>query len=658
MRFIELRPDPEREGFSLHPRITVLGGLNAAARVELVGFAHSIATGEDFGWGGTVEIHGVHMQIDRAIDLVGSIADSALIVEARALVDIAAEPGTIGECEVEAYREAVVASEAIDVDIAALAEELNAASALRSEMGARLAAARARIEPDAGRRLDLADGNLGRAARAAGRPDPWTGANAVPERYASLEVLLETIDEQLEALPSGDRPVLAAALASARAALSTGPVVLPEAAALAEAWMSLHQRLVGLESRMEAAGGGTEAVAARLEAARAAARAAEDAAVPLEVRAEQSDQLEALHERVIDMEGRVGRSIRRNTARREFEEARAALNAALDEIGYPTWAAFRMGNGLASVAADRVVEYDRTRAEWDAAETEWAELMARLERDTDLQTVLDAIDSALDQAIEILGADPYEGLDSEDPEILADSLRHHEVDAGTVGVESTDALAHLRSVLDACGSVGHQDLTSDIGLIALADTWLHVLGSADAAAVRILRDRERAAAELEELILLGSGSRRDRLDAERAAMYEAEEVVATNRESLIEINRTQLELHMLAATELAVAEEHDAKLELRDGAKVLERLAEHRMNKVTGGPCGIEAVAARLPRGKAGTVPLVVLMGDAEASALDGLSELPEDVQIIVVGDTPGLAEWVADQPYGTAKLARVHASA
>jgi len=654
MRFVELRPDPEREGFNLHPRITVLGGLDPAARVELVGFAHAVATGEDFGWGGTVEIHGVLMPIDRALDLVGSIADSALVVEARALIDIATDSDAVDGPEVEAYRESLAVREAIDHDIAALAEELNAASAVRSEMVARLAAARARLDPDAGRALDLADGELGRAARAADRPDPWTGMKDVPERCAHLEALLETLDDQLETLPSGDRAALAAALAAARASLSSGPTVCPEAAALAEAWMSLHQRLVGLESRMEAAGGGTEAVAARLDAARAGARAAEDAAVPRQIQAEQSTRLGELHERVIELERRAERSLRRAAARKDFEEARAELNAELDEIGYPTWAAFRMGNGFTSVGPDRLVEYERARADLDSAELEWAELMARMERDTELQEVLSAIDAALDAAIEILGHDPYEGLDSEEPDVLRNALRHHEVDAASVGVDSGEALDLLRKRLDTSGCVGHQDLTTDMGLMALADTWLEVLSTADAAAVRILRDRERASAELKELMLLGDGSRRDRLDTVRAAVHGAEELVTTNREGLLEINHTQLELHMLAATELAVAEEHDAKLELRKDAKVLERLAEHRMNTATGGPCGIEAIAARLPRGKAGAVPLVVLMGDAPVSALNGLRDLPDDVQVLVVGSSPELVAWTAAQPHGTAEFAQV----
>ena len=47
---------------------------------------------------------------------------------------------------------------------------------------------------------------------------------------------------------------------------------------------------------------------------------------------------------------------------------------------------------------------------------------------------------------------------------------------------------------------------------------------------------------------------------------------------------------------------------------------------------GIADVAARIPRGNAGPVPLVVLMGDAPADVLEPVVGLPDDVQIIVVG--------------------------
>ncbi len=656
MRFVDLRPSPVGDGIELHPRITVLRGLDPAARVAMVGFVHAVAGGETFEWTGTVEVHGIVMTLERALDLLGATSDAALIVEATNLLEVTADPAAAGSEAARDHQSAVDACQTIEDAIADLAEELSGSGRIRSDMQARLAATTARVDSEAGARLDRADGALARAARLADRPDPWTGMGDVSARIEQLESLVQSFDAHLSELPAGDRPSLAAAVAAARAALSNGSVQCPESAALAAAWSSLHQRLVGLESRMEAAGGGTEALAARLDAARAAARAAEDAAVPRSVLPEEAAELERLHERVLELEARSGRSMRRGASKKEFAQAKTELNDALEAIGYPTWAAFRMGNGMASVSPERLECYERSRAELEAAEIEWAELMARLERDTELQSVLNAIDQALDRAVDLLGADPYADSEDDDPDVLVGALLANRVEAASVGAGADDALGHLRATLDAAHAVGHQDLHSDAALIALGDTWSAVLAAADDAAVRILRDRERAAAELRELILLGDGSRVDRLDEEREAMWEAEGEVAEMRDALLEVTRIRLELHMLAATELTLAEEHDAKLELLEGAKVLERLAEHRFNRSSDGPRGIEAVTSRIPRGRGGAIPLVVLMGDAPLEALDTLLGLPDDVQTMVIGDTAGLAEWAADQEYGTARCIEVPA--
>lgn len=642
MRFLELRADEGIEPLRLHPRLTLVRGLDPAARVALVGFLHSVATGDTFGWEGTVEVHGVQMSLASALDVAGHTSDAAQIIEASTLIDAARADGVSGTDEAIAHSESLAACEQLEAEVTALADELSGAGTLRSDMTSRLSSAVARLDPDTSRRLDRADGELGRAARLADRPDPWTGMAEPEARVTSLESFIESLDAQLADLPSGDRAALAAALGTARVSVSVGEVPCPESGALVEAWMSLHQRLGGLESRIEATGGGTEAVAARLDAARSAARAAENAAVPRSVQAEETSRLEELHDRVLEMEAKAGRSIRRGTARKEFEEAQRDLNEALDDIGYPTWAAFRMGNGLASVSQAKLDEYERAREELESAEFEWAELMARLERETDLQSVLNAIDTALDHAVALLGFDPYADAADDDPELLADALRARTIDADSLPVDRDDAFAHLRSVLEETGCFGHTDVTSEPGLVGLAETWLRVLESGDAAAVRLLRDRERAAAELKELILLGAGSRVDRLDRERQAVHEAEAAVAVHRDALLDVNRARVELHMLLATELAVAEEHDAKLELLEGARVLERIARHRLDSVAGGPSGIGAVEAAVPRGLAGPIPLVVLMGDAPLSALDDVLELPDDVQILVLGDTDGMAEWTA----------------
>lgn len=651
MRFLELRADDVAPPLRLHPRLTFVRGLDPAARVALVGFVHSVATGESFGWRGVVEVHGVRMELDRALELIGPTAEAAQIIEASTLIDAATRGASGASDEAAAHAESLAACEQLEREAADLAEELSGAGRVRAEMTARLKGARERLDPACGPRLDRADGELGRAARRADRPDPWTGTSDPDQRIAHLETLIEGLDQELAQLPSGDRASLAAAVGTARAAVSPAEVVpCPEASALAEAWVSLHQRLSGLESRIEATGGGTEAVAARLDSARAAARAAEDAAVPRAVQEAESQHLEELHDEVLETEARAGRSIRRGAARREFEAAQKALNDALDEIGYPTWAAFRMGNGLASVSQAKLDEYERSRSELEAAEIEWAELMARLERDTDLQSVLNAIDAALDHGIALLGEDPYSG-DDDDPELLVAALRARTVAAASISVDRDDAIAHLRGVLTEAGCFGHAEVNSDAGLIALGDTWLRVLEAADEAAVRILRDRERAAAELKELILLGAGSRVDRLGVEREAVHEAEAAVAEHRGALLDVSRVRLELHMLLATELAVAEEHDAKLELLEGARVLERIARHRLDNLVGGPTGIDAVAASIPRGLGGAIPLVVLMGDAPMEALDDVLDLPIDLQIVVVGDTAEMVAWAARLPAGSVEV-------
>ena len=46
MRFLELRADEGIEPLRLHSRLTLVRGLDPAARVALVGFLHSVATTE------------------------------------------------------------------------------------------------------------------------------------------------------------------------------------------------------------------------------------------------------------------------------------------------------------------------------------------------------------------------------------------------------------------------------------------------------------------------------------------------------------------------------------------------------------------------------------------------------------------------------------
>ena len=640
MRFVELRHTPEGEAMQLHPRITWLRGLDPAARVAVVGLAHEVALGDMPEWDGIVEIDGTEYSLAEGVEEMGATAESALIIDAASLP--AAESDDSSTPSLEDYEASLTKLEDLNDRIEGLAEELAASGTVRADMKAELAEALERVDVEAGAALDHADGALGCAARAAARPDPWTGMSDVPTRIAELETQTVELEETLAALPTGDRPPLAAAAATARAAISSGAVPSPEAAALAQAWTSLHQRLRGLESRIEAAGGGTEAVAARLEDARAAARVAEDGAVPRPITKEEANELEVLHDAMIEAEQKTGRGVRRSANRAAFDRAEAALQAALGPLGYPTWAGFRMGNGLASVTDEALAAYEQSQEDLKVAEIEWAELMTRLERDTDLQDVLGAIDRALEHARELLDADPYAGGDANDPEVVTAALQALRVDADSVGVARDAAMTHLRQALEAAGAAGHGQLTSDAAVVALGDSWLSVLCAADDVAVRVLRDRERTAEELEALRELGEGSRVDQLDVERATVRTAEAAVAATRTALIDVMRARTQLHVLAATELSLAEEHDDRLVQRESAQVLVDLAERRLTGGAGADA-TEALVGRVPRGSAGSIPVVVVMGAAPASMLNRLQVLPDDVQILVIGEGAGMDDWLCE---------------
>lgn len=642
MRFVELRPAPDRGSFRLHPRITWLRGLDPATRVAVVGMVHDVALGQIPDWTGIAEIDGTDEPLAELIARLGATADSALIIDAASLPEPGEGPAapSTGRGELDVARRRL---EELDIRIRSIAEELAASGSVRSQMVAHLRSSKGQVDPDASTRLDRADGQLVRTARRANRPDPWTGMQDVPTRIAELGATIAELDATLDRLPSGDRPALAAAAATARSAIVRGSgasTPSPEAAALAQAWISLHQRLRGLESRMEAAGGGTEAVAARFEEARRATRAAADAAVPRKVTEAEIAELELLHERMIDAESRAGRGVRRGATRMAFDVAEKALQEALEPLGYPTWAALRMGNGMAAVPTEALVGYDIAQKELEDAELEWAQLMARLERDTDLQDVMTAIDQAHEHAVSLLGEDPLAGATGSSPDVVTDALQAFVVDADSVGVERDAGMRHLRVAMADAGVVGYEGLTSDQAVVALAESWLGVLVAADDLAVRVLRDRERASEELEALESLGDPSPADRLDGERASVREAEKAVARSRAALGEVVQARLQLHMLAATELNLAEEHDDRLVQRESAQVIVDRARRRLPG-RGAADAVVALADRVPRGPAGPIPVVVVMGDAPASTLDRLAALPDDVQILVIGAGKGADEWL-----------------
>jgi len=615
-KFCPLAGGPD---IQLHPRITLLIGLRPLEQVELVASAHSLALGEEPVWEGLLEVSGVEMTLSEAAKVIGRTAEAAPVATAEeflddwrrgrsAVIDRVASPAVL-----EKTRE----------QLAAIAEELTGAEKLRAEMNARVTSARANVDDEAFAKLDRAMGNLRRAADRSGRPDPWTGMSNVEGRLTELKCSIGEFDELLDELPRGDRVKLAGAVAEVRAALSENETQQPEAARLAEAWRVLDEHRRGVEERFVADGLDLDGALARLESTRAAFCVAEEAAIPRAITGREAAAVERAHERFHTLHEKTSAGMRRGASRERTENARNELSAILASLGYASWSELRMGNGAVRLPEELLRDYEMAKAETNAAEIEWAEITATQKNDREIREIGETIVAINEEATRLLGSDPLGLVDGRQ---LREAIAEFKTDAGA-SCDPALAAAGLRAALSVCGSAGHRDISSPRGVLALGESWLSVLRDSDAARRRLLHDRGCAASELEVLSALGEGSRVDRLDVHRAAVDEAAAGVEISRSALFAIARARMELHVLAATELALAEDHDSRVEL---------IEQSQHESLSPESIGEQWVV----RGPGGALPIVILAGSVEPTQLDPLLALPDDVQVIVVADGEAVQRW------------------
>ncbi|MEZ5167872.1 MAG: hypothetical protein R2695_15830 [Acidimicrobiales bacterium] len=213
------------------------------------------------------------------------------------------------------------------------------------------------------------------------------------------------------------------------------------------------------------------------------------------------------------------------------------------------------------------------------------------------------------------------------------------IDAETVGVARDAAMAHLRQAMSASGAGPRRADQRrgggrPRGVVARRPARGRRCRGADHPGPGAGRRGVRRA---------GGARRRHegrpaRCPAGRGGAIEAE--VSANREALLQVADARLKLHALAATELSLAEEHDDRLVQRESAQVLADLAQRRRDGVDLDESSV--LAARVPRGVGGPIPIVVVMGDAPPDRLDRLTVFPDDVQILLIGDGDGVDAWIA----------------
>jgi len=623
MRLVSLRPWLDGPEIRLHPRISVIVGLLPFERVELVSTAHSIAIGEAPVWNGILEVRGIEMSFVESAEILGPQADSAPVITTAEVADLAAEIS--GSTSVALNPDDDDPVSAIRDELAEIANKLSGVAGLRSGTQDRLTSANANFDAHAFDDLARVDGALKRAADLAERPDPWTGVGDPAARVERIRDMIEPIEIKFSELPEGSRADLAEAVALLRVALGTRDVPLPEAVCLGEKWMTLEEKRVDIVAQFRSLGFDQDGAMARLESARAALRAAEQAATPREVTKEETAEIERIHDLCLECQEKAGGGIRRGAARKRLEQAHAELNLLLESIGYTTWSQFRMGNGMAMVTPEALSEFGVARAELDSTEIEWAELRTMLESDPALLEIEHEMSVLHDAAVRLLGDDPGGSDSGKRNSRLTKALSGVLVDAASSSINGDDAEKSLRVALTACGASAHIGINSRRGLLALGDSWLSVLRASDPARLFLTRMHSRLEVELTALKSLGDTSRVDRLEAQRSEVTEAEDHVLKSIDAMCEAIHARIELHVLAATELSMAETHDAMVE------VLETSEPH-VDEVGTGSADTSAGDPKLP--------IVVMADGSDISLLDPLIELSGLRQIIVVGDGAALAEW------------------
>ena len=213
-----VRFEDESGGFSVdfHPRITVISGLPAHIRERLTRALAAIPSGGDPCGRGTIEVHGVRLELSRDTlellelnepidvvigpdDLPGSTHRSSALPSSDDRPDVATEVGSaraaLDRLEQE-YAEALAAAESYRTKIAGLGTEYE-------QLEREQAAAHAQVDPDAHRDLDTARANLrsvhdaAEARRDADADTRGTGSTA-EDRAAELAELERRLSEAIE----------------------------------------------------------------------------------------------------------------------------------------------------------------------------------------------------------------------------------------------------------------------------------------------------------------------------------------------------------------------------------------------------------------------------------------------------------------------------
>jgi hypothetical protein len=690
MRLLQLQLDgDDGPALELHPRLTILSGLDDAGRARLIEAVRSLPSGSGPAVGGLVEAHGVLFDLSpETLELLGMHSDLDPVVSRSDLPGSApaqpSEPLPVARVSIEQFLATTPEGAHPDLDACRHRQR----SARETLAILREAADRAkRDHTDAASRGRVAAAALARATGdhtaapadvAAGEPTPSEVTDPVELEARRDELMghLARVEEGLAELSGLDTRPIEVLLDAIRNPTPSEFIPSERAAELADEFVALRAQVDELERELEAEGRGTASAMDRLEAARAELADAERAMRKPSLSPADVEELEAAHRAVLDAESGVS-GLRRKAGQKRFEEAHAAEQVILDRVGFPTWSAYVMGAGLLGIDPVAEQRLDRARQAFEEVDAHWAQVAAAIEADPEHSALLDRLETVYLEAFDLLGGDD----EHHDLEAALRSFRQPKVEV--TNEELVNALAYQLSLVGL--DLGTTDPGMDRTLLG-ADVFLaEVRGISDRVA-ELQQEHEQLTADLADversLERLGSEAER------RATIDLTDAALATDGGGEVDLDALQVELDQAVEDEADYAEQLEARLALVDAATRVEAVASSRLIRLAGelaqadadrapapdepprpasdpafevGPGepegGVEAIefyllarlAAQRSLSFAGSVPILIdnaladLARDDVTRMLNELERMSESVQIIYLTEDPHVLDWTVD---------------
>lgn len=529
MRLVRVIDPTTGVGVELHPRLTVLSGLPAQMRAALAATASAIPRGVDAPLQGSVEVHGILMDLDRAnLALLELTHDVDVVLRAADLPG--AEP-PVSENLTDTERGGTEGAE-MDPAVAHAKDQMAAAAAVNDDRGRFLGGLRSDHEHLAASRAAL----VSELERTRSDIDSFAlaGLKVARDELATLELELRTpqvidrraerrhielrLDELITSADTVRREIRrleaidVAAVRRCRDVLGEeqAPVVEPlrEAIDLANSLRSVDQQLAALHARLAGARQQIAELTDRRDAAHAELLASERALRAPELDPAVVEELERVHDEIFDLDGRESK-VGASRARRRLAELKAEEEVLLHRLGFDTWASYVMGVSSADAEAERIHRHEVAKATYEFAEDELARAAAQPSDEVaELATLSVRRDEFVRSAIRIVGPGDAERVADSAADSSADLVAR--LEAHRVRVAAPDQtparVAELRAALEAADvELPNRDLAAD-EIAILADGWLETMTEV-AGRLERLREQHRSmeheidtlAAELESV---------------------------------------------------------------------------------------------------------------------------------------------------------------